>query len=161
VKRLNLRSATTEYDADDPEGYRAGMNRFGPSIGAQTIGASIYELPEGQSICPYHYEYPNEEWLLVISGRPTLRDPDGEQELQPGDVVCFPEGPAGAHQVFNRGEDPLRVAMLSTLAAPSIAVYPDSDKIGVFDVPERDAVVVRRSSNVDYYDGELSNPPEG
>ena len=161
IERFNLYDGELEKQPDKPAGFCRRRRRFGPLLGASLLGMTVYELGAGECICPYHYEYPNEEWLLVISGRPTLRDPDGEQELQPGDVVCFPEGPAGAHQVFNRGDDPLRVAMLSTLAAPSIAVYPDSDKIGVFDVPERDAVVVRRSSNVDYYDGELPNPPEG
>lgn len=48
---------------------------------------SVYALPPGQAICPYHYENPEEEWLLVLDGRPTLRHPGGEDELQPWDVV--------------------------------------------------------------------------
>lgn len=154
MKRLNLQTATTEYDPDDPEGYRAGMNRFGPSIGATTMGASIYELPEGQSICPYHYEYGNEEWLIVLEGRPTLRHPGGEEELEPGDVVCFPVGPEGAHKVMNRTGETVRVLMISTKFEPSVAVYPDSDKIGVFTEKRHDDVMVRRESGVDYWDGE-------
>ena len=69
------------------------MSRFGPSIGAVQMGASLYELPPGQSICPYHYEYPREEWLVVLAGRVTVRHPGGEEELSQGDVVCFPPGP--------------------------------------------------------------------
>ena len=84
LPRVNLHELVPEYDADDPEGYRAGMARFGPSIGASQMGASLYELPPGQSICPYHYEYPEEEWLVVLSGRVLLRHPGGEQEL--GDI---------------------------------------------------------------------------
>jgi uncharacterized cupin superfamily protein len=156
VKRLNLHSATTEYDPEDPEGYRAGMNRFGPSIGAQTIGASIYELPEGQSICPYHYEYGNEEWLIVLEGRPTLRHPGGADELAQGDVVCFPVGPEGAHKVTNRTAETVRVLMISTKFEPSVAVYPDSDKIGVWPGDDRDRVMLRREDGaVEYYDREL------
>lgn len=56
-------------------------------------GMSAYELPPGQAIGPYHYENPEEEWLLVLDGRPTLRHPDGEDELKPWDVVFFPPGP--------------------------------------------------------------------
>ena len=40
---------------------------------------TVYELPPGQSICPYHYELGDEEWLIVLAGRPTLRTPEGEQ----------------------------------------------------------------------------------
>jgi len=65
LPRVNLHALVPTYDESDPEGYRAGMARFGPAIGASQMGASLYELPPGQSICPYHYEYPEEEWLVV------------------------------------------------------------------------------------------------
>jgi uncharacterized cupin superfamily protein len=154
VKRVNLFAADVEYDAGDPEGYRAGMLRFGERIGAADLGGSIYELPPGQSNCPYHYEYGNEEWLIVLEGRLTLRHPGGEEELGPGDVVCFPAGPAGAHKLANRSDASVRVLMLSTTREPSVAVYPDSDKIGVWPGGEPDRILVRRSSGVDYWDGE-------
>jgi uncharacterized cupin superfamily protein len=81
MNRFNLYEAQPEYDPSDPEGYRAGMDRFGPKIGATQLGATVYELPPGQSICPYHYEYPEEEWLIVLAGRVILRTPGGEEEL--------------------------------------------------------------------------------
>ena len=58
---------------------------------------------------PYHFHHGMEEWLLVVDGTPTLRTPDGERELRRGDVVCFPPGPDGAHQVRGpgHGADPL------------------------------------------------------
>jgi uncharacterized cupin superfamily protein len=154
VQRTNLSKLTVEYDETDPEGYRAGMARFGPSIGASKLGASLYELPPGQSVCPYHYEYPEEEWLIVLDGRPTLRHPQGEDDLEQGDVVCFPAGPEGAHKVTNRTQDTVRVLMFSTKTDPAVAVYPDSDKIGVWTGNKDDHVIVRRSSNLEYYDGE-------
>jgi uncharacterized cupin superfamily protein len=154
VQRANLNSLEVEYDDQDPEGYRAGMARFGPSIGAVKLGASIYELPPGQSICPYHYEYPEEEWLIVLEGRPTLRHPQGEDELEQGDVVCFPEGPEGAHKVTNRTDETAKVLMFSTRTNPAVAVYPDSDKIGIWTGNDADHVIVRRASNVEYYAGE-------
>lgn len=52
MKRFNLFAADAEYDADDPDGYRAGMARLGPQLGAAKLGGTIYELPAGQSICP-------------------------------------------------------------------------------------------------------------
>jgi uncharacterized cupin superfamily protein len=151
---FNLGRAEPAYDETDPQGYRSAMDRFGARIGASKIGGSLYELPEGQSICPYHYEYPEEEWLLVLSGAPTVRHPGGEAMLAPGDVVCFPPGPEGAHKVTNEGSEVSRVLMISTLSDPNVAVYPDSDKIGVFAGGDRDRVMVRRSSDVPYFDGE-------
>ena len=98
MERFKLDAAQPEYDASDPEGYRSGMDRFGPKIGATQMGGSVYELPPGQSICPYHYEYPEEEWLFVLSGRVEVRTPEGEEELGPMEVVCFPFGPDGRAQ---------------------------------------------------------------
>ena len=72
-------------------------------LGATRTGLSVYELPPGRAVGPYHYEDPEEEWLLVVSGTPTLRHPGG-----------FPSGPAGAHLVRNN------------------VVYPDSDMIQLF-----------------------------
>jgi uncharacterized cupin superfamily protein len=154
VRRVNLFSAEVDRDSDDPPGYEAGYVRLGPRIGATRMGATIYELGPGQSNCPYHYEYGCEEWLLVIEGRPTIRHPDGEDELAPGDLVCFPEGPVGAHKVTNRTGERARVMILSTKGDPAAAVYPDSDKIGIWTGNDADQLIVRRESAVDYWDRE-------
>jgi uncharacterized cupin superfamily protein len=155
VDVFNLQTPAPKYDPSDPQGYRAGSDRFGPKIGATQIGGTVYELPPGQSVCPYHYEYGREEWLIALDGPAVLRHPQGEQQLERGDVVCFPMGPEGAHQVFNRGEQTIHVLMLSTLFEPSVAVYPDSDKLGVWPGDARDNIMVRRSAHVEYYDGEV------
>ena len=96
MERFNLLDASPEYDESDPEGYRAGMDRFGPKIGATQLGGSVYELPPGQSICPYHYEYPEEEWLFVLEGAARVRTPAGRETVAAGEVVCFARGPEGA-----------------------------------------------------------------
>jgi uncharacterized cupin superfamily protein len=155
VQRVNLFAVEAGFDEGDPEGYHTAYARLGQILGAAMLGATIYELPPGQSICPYHYEYGNEEWLIVLAGRPLLRQPEGENELEPGDTVCFPNGPDGAHKVTNRTDELARVLMLSTKHQPNAAVYPDSDKIGVWPGDERDTILVRRESNVDYWDREL------
>jgi len=152
MERFNIFAGEPEFDDTDPEGYRAGMARFGKQLGDTKTGASLYELPAGQSICPYHYEAGEEEWLIVLEGRPTVRHPGGEDELELGDTVCFPEGPGGAHKVTNRTDARVRVLMFSTVISPAVAVYPDSDKLGVF--TSEGPLFVRRGSAVDYYDGE-------
>ena len=155
LRKVNLFGVAVERQSQRPEGYRLAQSRLAPQVGASKIGATVYDLPPGQSSFPYHYEYGCEEWLLVVAGRPTLRHPGGEDVLDPGDLVCFPEGPEGAHKVTNETDETSRVMILSTKASPAVAVYPDSDKIGVFTEDESDDVMVRRGSDVDYWDREL------
>ena len=155
MQKINLDDLEIAYGDDDPDGYRVGYNRFGPQIGASAMGATVYELNEGQSICPYHYEYGCEVWAIVLRGRPALRHPNGEDVLEPGDVVCFPEGPEGAHKLTNHAAETVRVMLLSDKPGLAAAVYPDSGKIGIFPPNEEDKIMVRRESAVDYFDGEL------
>src|SRR5437588_6664625 len=126
---FNIFSGAMDEHASDqtPEGFRCNAVSFGKRIGATRMGMTVYELPPGEAICPYHFEWTDEEWLIVLAGSPTVRTPEGEAVLGPGDVACFPAGPSGAHQVGNRSEEPVRVAMLSTKNEFGIAEYPDSD----------------------------------
>ena len=109
-------------------------------------------------MCPYHWHFGEEEWLLVVAGAPTLRTPDGERELRAGDLVAFNEGDAGAHTLYNRSGAPFRVAMFSTLRQGSV-VYPDSGKVGVFagwsrKDGQRVSLMNRPEANLDYFEGE-------
>ena len=148
---VNLYDVEASADQDDPDGYHASYVRVGPLIGATALGATVYDLPPGQSVCPYHYEHPTEEWLFVLAGRPSLRHPEGEDELDPGDVVCFLEGPEGAHKVTNRTEEPVRIAILSTKPSVDVVFYPDSDKIAV----SPPGKIFRAGDAVDYWTGEV------
>jgi len=154
MRRLNVSDPDFSYDPDEPEKFRAGMFRFGSQLGAERTGMSVYELPPGKSICPYHYEYGEEEWLLVLQGRPSVRTPEGTEALEPFDVAFFPMGPAGAHEVRNDSEQPARVVMWSTVVTPTATAYPDSDKVAVWTGDKAEDLIVRRSSGVDYFDGE-------
>jgi uncharacterized cupin superfamily protein len=150
---VNLLTVVTEGWNEQP-GFGSRMARIGKSIGAERIGGSVYDLPPGERICPFHFHYGVEEWLVVLEGRPTLRTPDREQTLGAWDAVSFPVGPAGAHLVRNDTSEPVRVLMVSTVASPSIAVYPDSDKIGTRPDVDADRLDFPRSSAVDYWTGE-------
>jgi uncharacterized cupin superfamily protein len=155
MSRVNIANPNFIYDPEDPEGFRSGMYRLGTEVGAERTGATVYELPPGELLCPYHYEYGEEEWLLVLSGRPFVRTPEGTEELKPMDVVFFKRGADGAHQVGNRTDEPARVLMWSDLVWPTGTAYPDSDKVGLWLAPG-DSLMVERSSGVDYYQGESS-----
>ena len=98
--------------------------RLGAAAGAQELGATLYELPPGTAVSPYHLHYGNEELLFVLSGRPLLRTPSGDQRLEPGAVVAFVRGPDGAHGVSNPDDGELaRVLLVSTMNVPDIAMH--------------------------------------
>jgi uncharacterized cupin superfamily protein len=154
MKRIDLSDPQFEYDETDPPGFRAGMVRPGPALGARATGATLYELPPGEALCPYHYELAEEEWLLVVSGRVIVRTPDETVELGPMELAFFPPSPEGAHQVLNESDSPVRVLMWSQVVYPAVTVYPDSDKVGVYTRDRSDDVMVKRSSSVPYYTDE-------
>ena len=104
--------------------------RFGEALGATLWGGTLYELAPGEE-STYHWQVGEEEWLVAVSGRPTLRTPHGERVLEPWDTAVFVRGPDGAHQVRNDTEAPVRVVVFSTVSDPEVVVYPDEGRTGV------------------------------
>ncbi len=138
-------------------GYASRELELGPSLGALGWGGTVYELGPGERICPYHWHVAEEEWLVVLAGAPTLREPDGEQVLRPWDVAVFPRGPGGAHEVRNDTVETASVLMLSTIAKLEMCVYPDSGKIGAwYEHPDGSLTGLRNrpDANIEYFDGE-------
>jgi uncharacterized cupin superfamily protein len=137
------------------ESDRPGFGWRRKRLAGENLGASLYELPPGKRLFPYHYEIGNDELLVVVAGRPTLRDPEGEHELEPGACVFFPTGPEGAHQLLNRSDEPARVLLVSNFALPRGAAYPDSGKLMFrWDDGPDDRKVFRLDEAVDYWEGE-------
>jgi uncharacterized cupin superfamily protein len=135
-------------EQNNRDGFRFFDRWVGAQLGAELLGCALYDVPTGEQLWPYHYHLGNEEWAVVVAGRPTLRTPDGERVLDPGDVVAFPEGEAGAHTFVNRSDASARVALFSTLNRTTLPVYPDSDKVGA------NRKYFRMQDAVDYWDGE-------
>ena len=149
MRKLNVHSCELD-ESLDRAGFRHRATSIAERIGAERLGAAVYEAQAGHPIWPYHYHHAVEEWMYVIAGEPVLRDAGGERALTGGDLICFPPGYAGAHTASGPG----RFIVLSTDApGPYIAVYPDSDKVAVA-VDERNVLVLLRGSSVDYWHGE-------
>lgn len=126
----NIRKPTFE-EGKRPEGFRSRRARIGYELGTELIGASLWELPPGEAAYPYHFHYSDEELVIVLCGRPSLRTPAGTRELEEGEVLAFPLGEDGAHQILNRGDDPVTFLAISSSGRPDVVVYPDSGKVGV------------------------------
>ncbi len=149
-------------DFDEPrdqEGFRARRARIGRQAGAVKLGASLWELPPGEAAYPYHFHYGEEEMVVILSGTPTLRSPDGERELAQGEFLVFLRGEEGGHQLVNRTGEPVRFLAVSTSDAPDVVVYPDSGKIGCFERRSEGGGLYElhvRENAVGYYEGESS-----
>jgi uncharacterized cupin superfamily protein len=150
---VNLLDASLEGE-ESKEGFRHRHARVGLKLGAEKLGATVYETPPGEALWPYHWELGCEEFVVVVSGRPTLRTPEGERLLAAGDVVHFAEGEAGAHQLRNDTDEPFRVLIGSSKAGLCVAGYPDSDKL-LIDAPGHGRRnMLRAQPDLDYWDGE-------
>lgn len=160
AERANVFAHGFVHDPEDPPGYRAGTAEVGAQAGGSELRVKLYELPAGESLCPYHYETV-EEWLMLLEGDLELRTPTGTERLDRGALVCFPPGAGGAHKVTTPASGATaRFVMFSSAAEPVVAVYPDSDKIGVWVPGGADNVMLhRRDGRAGYYDGELGGEP--
>lgn len=145
---MNLLDAPRGEERAECEGFHHFDRWIGGPLGAELLGCSLYDIPAGARNWPYHYHRGNEEWLIVVAGTPTLRTPDGVRVLAPGDIVAFPEGEEGAHDVSNRSESDVRVAIFSTQNRTTHPVYPDAAKVGA------GGKYFRLADAVDYWDGE-------
>ena len=116
--------------ADEPwdqvlDDFRTRVRWFGHPFGADKLGASLHEFLPGAPDSPLHMHYGVEEMFFVLNGTPTVRTPDGEEQLAPGDVVYFPEGPEGLHTFSNPSGEPARVLAISTKRFPDVVAYPE------------------------------------
>jgi len=142
-----------------PDGYGANWKR----VKAGNLAVGVYELFPGQTQCPYHFHHGNDEVLIVLRGTPTLRTPEGERELKPGDAVPFPTGREGAHQVYNRTDEPARYLIAARHVTPEVVEYPDSGKLASMAFSESHSgggplwTIHRFDDAVDYFDGEKPN----
>lgn len=152
-----------EPDYDEPReqpGFRAQRARVSRQAGSERLGLSVWEVPPGEAAYPYHHHLGEEELVVVLEGRPSLRTPEGWRELAPGEVVAFLRGEGGGHQLVNETDQTVRFLALSTSGDPDLVVYPDSGKLGAFErLPGGGGLraMFRSDDAVDYYEGE--RPP--
>jgi len=137
-------------------GFTCRRARIGRQLGSERTGASLWELPPGEAAYPYHYHLAEEELVVVLAGRPSLRTPDGWRDLEEGDAVSFLVGERGAHQIVNRTAEPVRFLAVSN-QQPDIVIRPDSATLGAFERrPEGGGLYkhFRLGDAIEYFDEE-------
>ena len=144
-----------DWDGEnDRPGYRHRTTDDRNAARCDAPGRQPLRAAAGRETWPFHYEIGSEEWLIAVSGRPTLRGPYSERALVPGDVAVFPEGPAGGHQVINRTDEPAPLLILSSKSPLAIVHYPDSGKVGLWSPSEGYQAMLKSEPKLDYWDDE-------
>ncbi|HYH57673.1 MAG TPA: cupin domain-containing protein [Thermoleophilaceae bacterium] len=124
---MNTRPSVSDplWDAEqDRAPFRWRPARLGRQAESKERGASLFEVPSGAATLPLRPHRANEEMVVVLVGRPTLRTTDGERELAEGEVVSFPTGRRGSHRLENRTDGPVRILVVSTMIGPDAVEQP-------------------------------------
>jgi uncharacterized cupin superfamily protein len=152
-------------ESSDQPGFQWRRALLAREAGGEHLGASLFELPPSQALFPMHYHLGNEELLVVVDGSPSLRTPEDERVLERGEVVAFPRGASGAHQIVNRSDADARILVISEMNAPEVVIRPESGKVSALGTPPgyRGEDVVHKvffeRDEAPFWEGE-SPPPE-
>jgi uncharacterized cupin superfamily protein len=155
----NINDPVFDEPREQP-GFQCRRARVSRQAGSDRLGLSLWELPPGEAAYPYHYHLAEEELVVVLHGRPSLRTPDGWRDLLEGEVVPCLRGEQGAHQLVNRTEETVRFLAFSTNGEPDVVIRPDSGTLGAYERKSGGGglrAVFRAADAVDYYEGE--QPP--
>lgn len=151
VNRINIDELYKETFSEGGGRYEGVYEEIGNLIGARKLGYQITTLPPGKRLCPLHAEDMEEELFIVWEGEAVIRTLRGEYTCRKGDIIAFPVGDIGTHQVINKSDKPCRVFMLGAEDPKGVAYYPDSKKVLV---SSRGRMILRTEPVLDYYDGE-------
>jgi len=121
-----------------PEEWGDGVRgaRLLDRSGRPRLVSAVWELDPGARSPHYHAHHAAEEMLFVLRGEPTLRTPDGELTLAEGDVVHFPTGARGAHQVRNDSSGVVRYVMVGSHSRFDAVEYIDESRVVVYSLAE-------------------------
>ena len=109
VNNINLDEIVPERFSDLGGKYAAARFEAGSPIGARRLGYQFVTLEAGARFCPMHSHALEEEMFLVWDGTPTIRTPRGSYVCRRGDVIAFPVGDVGLHQLCNESAAPCTV----------------------------------------------------
>jgi uncharacterized cupin superfamily protein len=152
-------------DVEDNGYYTSQRAQFSASIGARKLGYNLTVVPPGKAQCPFHSHRGEEEMFLILEGEGELRFGDRRYRIRKHDVIACPTGgPEVAHQIINTGSAELRYLALSNLMDVEACEYPDSNKVVISaNEPSTPRLwkMFRAETNVEYYDRESTQPPNG
>lgn len=142
-----------EGNGSDTFGGRSKHLTYAAVGDKRHLGVLIEEPAPGKRLCPKHYHMLEEEHALVLEGEVTLLLGDERFVMKEGDYVCFPAGRKVGHSFLNASDAPCSYLMIGEHNPNEVCVFPDSSKMVVDALRERDAVF-DMSARRGYWDGE-------
>ena len=161
--KLLIKNADEQPWQETTHGTTFGHRRKNLTMGEDGMMTfSLYELPPGKANWPYHYHCANEEIFYILEGEGEVRTPEGRKTVRKGDIIRFPTGPDGTHQLINTGRSILSYIDVDTTIEPDVIIYPDSEKINIMagSAPGQDKgkrylhKVLDKNAVKDYWEGE-------
>jgi uncharacterized cupin superfamily protein len=77
-----------------------------PATGLTAFGATRVRLDPGAWSSQRHWHEGEDEMVVMLSGKATLIEDEGETELAAGDIVAWAKGVRNGHHLVNRGDMP-------------------------------------------------------
>lgn len=144
------------------ENFEAEFAPVANRLNATKLGYRVTRVPPGKRAWPLHAHYVNEEMFFVLDGNGTVRIGDDSFPIKQGDFIAAPPSPEEPHQIINTSKQELTYICVSTMLEPEVAIYPDSEKIGIVAgtppgrVSEEGGLFkfIHKDSGMGYWDGE-------
>ncbi len=93
----------------------------------------LYEIPPGKANWPLHYHTCNEEAFYIMAGHGEVVTESGVLKVRAGDILRFPAGEKGVHQLKNTSErETLKYLDFGTTNLPDVVFMPADNKIELF-----------------------------
>jgi uncharacterized cupin superfamily protein len=144
---IDIASAPVKLGSDYPAPHAAAFVerhriRVGDAGGLTQFGVNLTTLPPGGTSSLRHWHEVEEEMVVVLSGRLTLVENDGEADLGQGEAAGFPAASGNGHHFLNRGAVPAVYLEIGTRPAADRCHYSDVDLVVIDD--ERGTRFIRR-----------------
>ena len=119
----------TSYPEDLNEPCKTRVTRYlGMAGGLSQFGANHVTLPPRCWASQRHHHSAEDEFVYILSGKPTLIDDDGETPLSPGDSCAHPAGDGNGHHLINETQDDVTFLVIGTRnPEKDHCRYPDID----------------------------------
>jgi uncharacterized cupin superfamily protein len=100
---------------------------LGDLFGLTNFGVNLTRLASGAISALRHAHSKQDEFIYILTGRPTLITDAGETPLSPGMCAGFKAGTGNGHQLVNRTNDEVTFLEIGDRTAGDVGTYPDDD----------------------------------
>jgi uncharacterized cupin superfamily protein len=100
---------------------------LGDVFGLKSFGVNRTVLKPGAMSALRHWHSVQDEFVYILSGRPTLVTDAGETELRPGMCMGFKGGDPDGHHLVNRSEEDVVYLEIGDRLPGDAGAYPDDD----------------------------------